>query len=162
VKFKPALIFDVFVVLFFAYMIWEAREWDTPAKLFPWAVGVPMAVLAVFHMVTDWQGEKKQSAGGSPPVDVEFAKGIDPAIARSRALVSFSWIVGFLVSIWIIGFSISTALVVFLYLKLQARESWWLSIVLTFGGWLVYYGLFEYLLRLPFPDPKIIAWLGMS
>ena len=161
-KFRPALFFDLFVVFLFVYMIWEAREWETPAKLFPWAIGVPMAVLAVFHLLRDWQGEKKQAATGSPPVDIEFAKGIDAAVARSRALASFAWIIGFLLGIWIIGFSISTALVIFLYLKFQAGESWGLSIVLTCGGWLIYYGLFEYLLRLPFPDPKIFAWLGMA
>jgi hypothetical protein len=162
VKFKPALIFDFFFVACFAYMIWEAREWDTPAKLFPWAIGFPMAVLAVFHLVTDWQGEKKQTVGGSPPADVEFAKGIDPAIARSRALAILGWIIGFLVSIWLIGFSLSTALVVFVYLKMQAREGWGLSLLLACGGWLIYYALFEYLLKLPFPDPKIFSWLGMS
>lgn len=161
-KFKPALIFDLFVVLFFAYMIWEAREWDTPAKLFPWAIGVPMVVLAISHLATEWLGEKKQRAAGAPPVDIEFAKGIDPGIARARALGSFAWIIAFLVSIWLIGFSISTALVIFLYLKFQAREGWTLSLVLSCGGWLIYYGLFEYLLRLPFPDPKIVAWLGMG
>ena len=161
-KLRPALIFDSFFVLFFAYMIWEAREWGTPAKLFPWVIGVPMVVLAVFHLVSEWQGKRKEAVGGSPPVDVEFAKGIDPAIARSRALGSFLWIIGFLVSIWLLGFSISTALVIFLYLKMQAREGWGLSFSLAFGGWVIYFVLFEYLLRLPFPDPKIFVWLGMS
>lgn len=161
-KLRPALLFDLFFVIFFAYMIWEAREWDTPARLFPWAIGVPMVVLAVFHLVTDWQGETKKTVGGSPPADIEFAKGIDPAIARSRAFAIFSWIVGFFVSIWLFGFSLSTAMVVFLYLKMQAREGWGLSLFLACGGWLIYYVLFEYLLRLPFPDPKIITWLGIS
>lgn len=143
-------------------MVWEAHEWDTPAKLFPWAIGVPMAVLAVFHLAADWKGEKKETAGGSPPVDLEFAKGIDPDLARSRALLSFAWIIGFLAAIWLIGFSSSVALVFFLYLKFQAREGWALSLALACGGWLIYYGLFEYLLRLPFPDPQLFVWLGLS
>jgi len=95
-------------------------------------------------------------------VDIEFAKGIDPGVARSRALVSFAWIIGFLSSIWLIGFSISTALVFFLYLKIQARESWGLSLVLSCSGWAIYYLLFERILRLPFPDPQMMVWLGMS
>lgn len=121
-----------------------------------------MVVLAAFHLAADWKGEEKRTTGGSPPVDLEFAKGIDPALAQSRALLSFAWIIGFLVSIWLIGFSFSTALVFFLYLKFQAREGWALSLMLACGGWLIYYGLFEHLLRLPFPDPKLFVWLGMS
>ena len=143
-------------------MIWEAREWDTPAKLFPWVIGMPMAVLAVFHLMAEWRGASKQAADGSPPVDIEFAKGIDPAIARSRAVGSFLWIIGFLVSVWLLGFSISTALVIFLYLKMQAREGWGISISLALSGWIIYFVLFEYLLTLPFPDPKIFVWLDMS
>ena len=53
VKSKSALLFDFFFVLFFAYMIWEANEWDTPAKLFPWAIGIPMLVLAVIHLFAE-------------------------------------------------------------------------------------------------------------
>ena len=161
-KLRPALLFDLFVLVLFAYMIWEARAWDTSAKLFPWAIGVPMVVLALFHLAADWQGKQKRTAGGSTPVDLEFAKGIDPALARSRALLSFAWIIGFLASVWLVGFSISIALVFFLYLKFQAREGWTLSVALAFSGWLIYYGLFERLLRLPFPEPKLIDWLGMS
>ena len=161
-RFRSALIFDFFVLAFFGYMVWEAWAWDPQARLFPWVIGIPMLVLAVGHLVVDWKGGPKQKVEGARPVDIEFAEGIDPSVARSRTLMSFAWLIGFLVSIWFLGFSISTALVVFLYLKVQAREGWLLSLLLTCGAWLLYYGLFERLLKLPFEDGKIFDWLGMS
>lgn len=161
-KSKSALLFDFFFVVFFAYMIWEANAWDTPAKMFPWAIGIPMLVLAILHLVNEWKGEQKRTSGGAPPVDIEFAKGIDPVVARSRALTSFAWIIVFLICIWFIGFSISTALMIFLYLKIQAGEPWGLSFALSSAGWLIYFLLFEYLLRLPFPEPILFSWFGIE
>jgi hypothetical protein len=51
-------------------------------------------------------------------------------------------------------------LVVFLYLKVQSKERWPLSIALSAGAWLFFYGLFDRLLHLPFPDGVLIAWLN--
>ena len=161
-RFNGALAFNTFVLVFFGYMVWEAWAWDPQARLFPWVIGIPMLFLAAGHLVVEFRGGQKQKVEGSRPVDIEFAKGIDPVVARSRTLASFAWIIGFLVSIWLLGFSISTALVVFLYLKVQAREGLVLSLILTCGAWLLYYVLFERVLKLPFEDGKIFDWLGLS
>jgi len=50
----------------------------------------------------------------------------------------------------------------FLYLKVQSGEKWILSLFLTGAGWLIFWALFERLLRLPFPDGQIIVWLGLN
>lgn len=159
---KGALIFDLFVLVFFGYMVWEAWAWDPQARLFPWVIGIPMLVLAAGHLAVELRGKPKKQSEDARPVDLEFAKGIEPRLALSRTLTSFAWIVGYLICIWLLGFSISTALVVFLYLKLQAREGLMLSVLLTCGAWLLYYLLFERVLKLPFEDGKIFDWLGMS
>jgi hypothetical protein len=52
--------------------------------------------------------------------------------------------------------------VVFLYLKFQSRESWPLTIALTMVAWIFFYGLFDRLLHLPFPDGEIFVWLGWA
>ena len=31
-KFKPHIVFDLLVLLFFAYMVWEAKEWKIQAR----------------------------------------------------------------------------------------------------------------------------------
>ena len=159
VKLKPQILFDSLVLLFFAYLVWEASDWKLQARLYPWVIGIPMVILAVIHLAMDLRGVTKKDTGAAP-VDFQFAKGIDPLLARWRTISCFSWIIGFLASVWLIGFSISIASGVFLYLKMQAKEGLLLSVVLTAAAWLVYWGLFEQILYLPFPEGKIFLWLG--
>lgn len=160
VKLRPQFIFNFLVILFFAFLVWEAKDWKLQARLYPWVIGIPMLFLAVVHFVMDMKGETRKNPVGETPVDFRFAKGIDPTLARWRTANIFSWIFGFLIGVWLVGFSISIPIVVFLYLKVQARERWALSITLTGGAWLVYWGLFEQALHLPVPEGKIFLWLG--
>jgi len=126
VKIRPQIVFDLVVLLFFAYLLWEAKEWDLQARLYPWVIGFPMLVLAVFQLSADLKGERKKSSGAAP-VDFQFAKGIDPVLAKKRTIRIFSWVFSFLGVIWLAGFSITIPIFVFLYLKMQAKESWLLQ-----------------------------------
>ncbi|MBI1997640.1 MAG: hypothetical protein HYS66_14385 [Deltaproteobacteria bacterium] len=65
-------------------------------------------------------------------------------------------------SIWLLGFSITIPLMVFTYLKIQSNEKWLLSLSLTAIAWGFFHMLFVRLLTLPFPEGKIITWLGLS
>ncbi len=160
VKIKPQIFFDLLILLFFGYLVWEATEWKLQARLFPWVIGIPMLILAAIHLAIELGGVTNSNSSESTPVDFQFAKGIDPLLARWRTISCFSWILGFLVGVWLVGFSICIPVVVFLYLKFQAREGWFLSVVLTSVCWLIYWGLFERILFLPFPEGKIFLWMG--
>jgi len=159
-KLRPNIVFDVLILLFFVYLVWEANEWKLQARLYPWVIGIPMVVLAVIHLAMDLKGSYLKKSSDAVPVDFQFAKGIDPILAKWRTLNCFSWIIGFLASVWLVGFSISIAVGVFLYLKMQAKEGLVLSVVLTSACWLIYWGLFEQILYLPFPEGKIFLWMG--
>lgn len=135
------------------------------ARLYPWAIGIPMVVLAIIQVILDLRGVKaKESSDGAPvtPMDFQFTKEIDPATAKKRAITMFAWLVGFFFAIWLLGYGIAIALMMFTYLKFQGRESWGISIVLTGVACAVFYGLFVRLLTLPFPEGKLITWLGLS
>jgi hypothetical protein len=164
-KFKPQVIFSLVILVFFLVFVYQAREWRLQARLYPWAIGVPMIVITLLHISRELfsKGEKKpQPTSSNTPVDFQFTKGVDERVARRRTIAMFSWIFGFFGGIWLIGFSLMVPLFVFLYLKVQSRETWGLSIVLTGAAWLIFWGLFQYLLRLPFPDGQVMIWLGIS
>ena len=161
VKFKPHIVFDLLVLLFFAFLVWEAKEWKPQARLYPWVIGLPMLVLGVIHLGMDLKGGRTKNVSGAPPVDFQFAKGIDPELAKWRTINIFSWIFGFIIGVWLVGFSISIPGIIFFYLKMHAREGWVLSVLLTVAGWLLYWGLFDQILRLPLPDGKIFLWMGL-
>jgi Tripartite tricarboxylate transporter TctB family len=160
-KIRPAAIFSFCALIFFIVFVYEAKDWRLQARLYPYAIGIPMLVLAVIQVILDLKGvTRKQTADPAAPVDFQQAKDIDPIVARRRALTMFSWIFGFFVGVWLLGFSLTIPLLVFSYLT-WSKESWPLAIGLAVGAWLVFYGLFVKLLTLPFPDGRIFTWLGM-
>ncbi|HEY2989377.1 MAG TPA: tripartite tricarboxylate transporter TctB family protein [Candidatus Binatia bacterium] len=161
-KVKPQLVLSLILVVFFSIFVYNARGWRMQARLYPWAIGIPMLVLALIQVVLDLKGIGPKKREGDAPVDLQFAARPNPVVARRRAINIFCWIIAYIIAVWLIGFSYSIALIVFLYLKVQSRESWLLSVVLTAAAWLCFWGLFDRLLHLPFPDGALFTWLGLT
>ncbi len=159
-KIRSQAVLSLILLAFFAVFVYTAKEWRLQARLYPWAVGIPMLVLALAQVILELKGIGPKKNDNSAPVDVHFAEHADPVLARRRTINIFSWIVGYIIAIWLIGFSYSVPLVVFLYLKVQSREPWLLSLTLTAVAWLVFWGLFDRLLHLPFPQGMLFTWMG--
>jgi hypothetical protein len=163
-KITPAALFSFCALVFFCVFVYLAQEWRLQARLYPFAIGIPMLILAIVQVVMDLKGVKaKQSDDGAPPtpMDFQFTKDIDPVTAKKRAITMFAWLVGFFALIWLLGFPIAIGLMVFTYLKFQGGESWLLAGTLTIIACLFFYGLFVRLLHLPFPDGVLTTWLGL-
>lgn len=159
-KIRPQAIFSFAFLIFFIIFVYEAHEWRLQARLYPWVIGIPMIVLAFLQIIFDLRGVERKKTGDTP-MDFQFAQtNLAPAIARSRALTMFGWFFGFYLAIVLLGFDITIPLTMFGYLKIQSRERWALSLILTSAGWLVYWGLFVWLLNLPFPQGLVFTWLG--
>ena len=132
------------------------------ARLYPWAIGIPMLILAVVQVILDLKGIKAKQSADATPMDYQFTKDVDPVTAKNRAIIMFSWLVGFFLAIWLVGFIISIPLMMFTYMKFQGKEPWILSTVLTVIAFVFFYGLFVKLLNLPFPEGLLITWLGLN
>jgi hypothetical protein len=160
-KLRPQAIFSLVWLIFFIVWVYLAKDWRLQARLYPYAIGIPMVILAIIQVILDLKGvERKQT--DAAPVDFQFSQNIDPALARQRTINIFSWIFGFFLGIWLLGFVITIPLLVFSYLKLYSGERWGLSIILTVVAWLGFYALFVRLLHLPFPEGLILTWLGIG
>lgn len=160
-KIRTQLFFSLLLLVFFVYFVWEARDWRLQARLYPWAIGLPMIILALIQVALDVKGVEEKKTSDGAPVDFQFGQTMDSAIARSRTFNIFAWILGFFVAIWLVGFSLAILLLLFLYLKVHSREPWGLSLILTAGGWVLFWGLFDRLLHLPFPEGQLFTWLGL-
>ena len=132
------------------------------ARLYPWAIGIPMLILAIVQVILDLKGVKAKSSADATPMDYQFTKDVDPATAKKRAITMFAWLFCFFLAIWLVGFIISIPVMMFTYMKFQGKESWVLSTVLTVIAFVFFYGLFVKLLNLPFPDGVLTTWLGMN
>jgi len=156
--------FSFLVLIFFCYLVWEAGEWRLQARLYPWAIGIPMILLALINIVQEFRGPKEEgeSASSNAPADFQLTQTVDWAVAVRRTTSILSWIVGFMAGIWLIGFSITVAAMTFGYLKIQSKEGWPMSLILTASAWLIYYVVFERTLLLPFPEGQVFRWLGIE
>ena len=132
------------------------------ARLYPWAIGIPMLILALVQVILDLKGYKAKETSDGAPVDFQFTQTIEPALARKRAITMFAWLLGFFLLVWLLGFEYGIPLMVFGYLKLQSNESWILSITLTVLAFVFFWILFVKLLTLPFPQGLIFTWLGIG
>lgn len=161
-KFRFGALFSLAILVFFAVFVYQAGEWRLQARLYPWAIGIPMIGFALLQIFFELFGRGPRKETGNAPVDFQFGQSMDSAVAMRRTLSIFSWIFGFFLAIWFLGFSLAVPALVFFYLKFQAGEPWWLSALLTVVAWVVFWGLFTWLLNLPFPEGELLVRLGLT
>jgi hypothetical protein len=155
-KRKAEILFSLMMVLVFAVVLYQASGWRIYAKLLPWVIGFPMLAMALVQLTLDLRKGASEPEPTSPGGMVDE---IPSDLARKRTLIVVGYLLGLFVAIWLLGFSISIPLFIFLYLKLESDESWWLSILLGALAWGCIIGLFEGVLDQPFPSGLLVQWL---
>jgi putative tricarboxylic transport membrane protein len=158
IHFGTTAFFTLAVIAILALALWQSRNFGYRAGLFPWVIGTPTLILAFFQLARDLVGKQKKVRAEL----VESAEGrveVAPKLARQRTISIVLWTIGFFLAIWLIGFSYAVPLTIFLYLKFAGNEKWPLTLVVTFFSWLFYWGLFERLLRVPFPEGLLISFI---
>ncbi len=157
-------LFALCFLLVMGYVVWEAKwgfgSWEPRAALFPWVVGVPSFLLALYIFIKD-------SLQNSREVTVEEyhfenEPEVEPAVARRRTAAITCWIAGFFGAIWLFGFVPASAIATLLYLKFGAGERWPITLAITVGCWLFFWGMFDYALQLPFPDGVVLEWVSLD
>jgi len=138
------------------YAAIAAWAWPWKASLFPLVIGIPVFVLSAAEALWVLLGTTERGEAR----DFQIAQHVPEEVALGRTANTTAWIVGFFAAIVLLGFPVAVPLFVFLYLKLEGKESWVFSAVFTAVIWVFFYGLFDRLLHLPFPDGWLLTWLG--
>ena len=139
------------------YGVMAAWAWPWTASLFPLAIGIPVFCLAAVEAL--WVLFGRTERGETK--DFQFSHDLPEKEILKRTGLAAGWILGFFAAILLLGFPLAVPLFVFLYLKVQGREGWLFSAVLTGAAWLFFYGLFDQLLHLPFPSGWLLEWSGL-
>lgn len=126
-----------------AYAIYAAQAWPLKAALFPLVMAIPLVALALIQLVLDLRA----TPAASPPVD-------------RRVGVTFAWMGAFIVLVLAIGFPLTVPVWLFAHLVIDGALGWLRAGLLAGGGWAVFHGLFERLLRFPFEAGLVQTWLG--
>jgi TctA family transporter len=157
-------IFALFFVGLFIYVvreaIYEIRPMEERAALFPMVLGIPCLALALAAFVQELFNVLKRPADGEDAKEITSA--LEPAVIRRRAAAIVAWILGFFAGIWLLGFVIAVPVASFLYFRFGGGEKWSISIVLSLVAGTIFYGLFDYILHLPFPEGMLLTWLNLS
>jgi putative tricarboxylic transport membrane protein len=154
--FGPSALFTLSVVVLLALALWQSRNFGFRAGLFPWAIGIPTIILACAQLARDLYGKKKKT---STNISVSFEQEVAPTEVKRRTISIILWTIGFFLAIWLLGFSYAVPLTMVAYLALPARERWTMVLSVSFFTWLFYWGLFEKMLNVPFPEGLLIRMI---
>jgi hypothetical protein len=144
---RASIILGVVIMAWAGWAIYAAIGWPFKAKLFPMAIAITVLCLVAAEVAWSLFG----SQAAERATDFQMSAGVPREVAVRRTVVVVAWILGFFAVIALIGFPYAVPLFVFVYLKVQGRESWWLSIAFSAAMWGLFYGLFVKLLNIPFP-----------
>lgn len=161
-KIRPGAIFSFIALIFFCVFVYQAYEWRLQARLYPWAIGIPMIVLAIIQVIFDMKGIESKQDANATPVDIQRTTDLAPEIVRKRTINIFAWFFGFFAGCYLVGFTVTIPVIVFSYMYFQGKERFQLAATLTVIAFVFYYSLFVKLLNLPFPDGQIQTWLGLT
>jgi TctA family transporter len=155
-------LFALFFVGVFIYVLretfFEIRPMAERAALFPMVIGIPCLALALLAFGQELIYALRATASSTHPPEIPSL--LEPSVVRSRSVAIVAWILGFFIAIWLLGFIAAVPVASFLYFKFAGGEKWWISTLLSVAAWAVFYGLFDSLLHLPFPEGQIFLWLN--
>lgn len=166
-------LFALFLVLVLAWAVWDGRNWRLQAKLTPWAIGIPVAVLAVVVLARELlpRAPERESVdpSGEPSglslaeaMAGEMGPALEPEVARRRTVSILAWILGFFITFWLLGFHIGVPLATFLYLRFVGREGWPMTLAITVGSWAAIDLFFDRQMHVFFEQGLLWNWLKVE
>jgi hypothetical protein len=179
-------LFSLVLLGIIVWMTWEAQKWDARARLFPLAIGLPVAVIALLQVVFALRGLRAapvaaaaetapQAVSGSDVVIAEavehaFGQGstmaqeenLAPAVVRRRTLEMVGWILGITASIVLLGFELGAGVMSLVFLRLRGHESWRAALCIALATYLFFYVIFDRALNIPLPNGAIADALGLN
>jgi hypothetical protein len=153
--------FALFLLLWFAYGVWEARSYGFLAKIFPFYVSLVLLILMLVHIVMEIvRGARKAGGGSQAAGGADLSVDWDMPMAEVyRAFIIFIGIlVGVYLSIYVIGYPLAMTLFIFIFYRFMANASWLTSLVAGAAG-LGFMALASHVLGMYWPEGLItLPW----
>lgn len=153
---NPSALLTLFFMAVCAIAISQTNEFSEQARLFPVVLGYSTLVLCAIQLCLDLFAPKKE--GPLNPVDLmdlPVDRDVPPREVAIRASKIFGWIFGLFIGSYVVGFLISVPMFVFLYIAICSRPSWWTTIAITLVIVAVVFGIFDYIIHVPWPRPLV-------
>lgn len=160
-RIRLTILLNLVLLLLFSYAAISASDWPYATRLFVWAISAPALLCLLAQLVIDLR--RKIQPGISEHVletaDLPVDRSIPTRLVVQRGLIFLAWLLGLFAAIWVIGFKAALPLFMVLYLVIEARAGWRLSLVMTVLVVIVQLVLFDQLLQIAWPEGVLVSWI---
>jgi len=162
-KFSWTNLFPLSLLILFGVMMTETTTWSPLAKIVPVIVGIAAILFCSLALFTDIfkKGTVRSVSLGEKAMEqvqqkihMDIASTLSHLPVRTliaRSAIFFGWLVAFLVSMATIGLIPTVPLFVTAFMRLEAREPWYIVLPYAVVMGLFVYILFDQLLAIPWP-----------
>ncbi len=163
-KINPSFWLSLFFLCLFGVAVAIATNWSWDTGLFPYAVGIPAILLALWQLVLDLTRAQRSGDGEGAPtpqiMDITMDQSLPKDVVRRGTAVAFGWILCFVFSIWLVGFLIAVPFFVFFYLWYQAEAT--IRVAATIAGLMAIFiwGVFDQIMHVVWPDAVLFKLFG--
>jgi TctA family transporter len=143
-----------------ALALWQSRNFNVRAGLFPWAIGFPLLGLLVLQFFRDLLGRAGVQLRERHVEEED--QGVPADVVNRRTRNIFGWIMVYFLAIWLLGFTVGASLCCFIQLKFASKERWLITLIMTAGLWAFVYLLFDRVFHVPFPTGYLFEVFGLE
>jgi len=151
-------LFSLFLVVWFAYGVWEARDYGFLAKIFPLYVSIVLLIMAVINIVIEIVSTvRKTGSGRSTSAGSDLSTDWDMPMAEVYVafMVYVGIIIGVYIGIYVIGYPLALTLFIFIFYRFMAKAGWTASIIAAAAG-LGFMALASNVLGMDWPEGLIV------
>ena len=163
-KINPSFWLSLFFLGLFGVAVATAISWSWDTGLFPYAVGIPALLLALWQLVLDLTMAQRSGDGGGDPttqiMDIMTDQSLPKDVVRRSTAVAFGWILCFVFSIWFVGFLIAVPLFVFFYLRHRAGATIRVAVTIASLMAIFIWGVFDQIIHTAWPEAALLRLLG--
>jgi hypothetical protein len=154
-KMKPGDLLTLCILGMFVFALIVARDWPLRASVIVFVLGGSGVLLVLGQLVVDYRARKSaMSSDKKPEFELAAFDKADPRATRRGDLEMWGWILGLLAGIRLFGIQVSVPLFVLAYSRVYGAR-WWVSVILGLFTVAFILGLYEYALRIWWPEPLL-------
>ncbi len=153
-RFRPGSLLTVCLLAVFVAALIAGWDWPLIANLMPvYVVALPaffLVLIQLYREVTAWE-----HPGGKNSAAYEADEVFDLQVTRwteiRRTTGFFGWFAGGAIAVWLLGIVIGLPLFTLLYMLIEGKDKWTVSLLMSAGIFLLIWGVFEFIMETRWP-----------
>ena len=130
-------LFSLFLIVWFAYGVYEARSYSYLARIFPFYVSLILLVCAIINLLQENLSQMKKASSDGAKINTSDLSS-NWEIPMSTVWRRFLFFVGTILALYgatyIIGYPLAITLLIFIFYRQIAEASWLVSFIAAAAG----------------------------